>query len=152
MREMLPRRLVNPGVGAACLLLAAAWFSPASWAGCGHLARPDGAFLRLNSLAGLPELMASQGLPATAHLFESGSPERSAPSRPRPCSGPSCSGQVPLPFSTTLATDAPISLWGLLDRPLELGDPPARFAGNPQPSPMRSLLASSIFHPPRLVR
>lgn len=141
MRTLLSQRLVNLGVGAA-VLLTLLWVSPASRAACSHLARPLGDLQQMSSLTGL------QGLMTTAPGLED---RGSFPRRPPPCSGPSCSGQIPLPASTSIATVAPASLWGLLGRPLELGTGPVRFLRDPgQPLP-RSHMTSSIFHPPRPV-
>jgi hypothetical protein len=77
-------------------------------------------------------------------------PVRSRPSRPLPCSGPSCSGKIPLPFSTALSTVENLDHWGL----------PSLDSVDLQGALMRrrmegdgflhlSTIPSRVFHPPR---
>jgi len=135
------------GIGAIALLLIAGPFSNVSWAGCNHLVRStqeleaNSAIWRLDTLIAGPD-WAMGGQP-------NGSPTRSSQPRPAPCSGPSCSGQVPLPVSTTISLSVPIESWGLLSLS-ELASPaPSRFWQD-QDAEFYSLSpACSIFHPPR---
>ncbi len=84
-------------------------------------------------------------------LAASTTPDPSVPATPKPCSGPSCSGQQPGPTAPTVGPVRVLDNWACLapcpevprpgSAPLPLGDR--------RPGPRDSGLA--IFHPPRPV-
>jgi hypothetical protein len=143
MRVPSSRSLVKLAVGALLLLTMSLLPRPAR-AGCSHPARPLGDLRRAGSLAGLDALITG-GTPSQGAL----APTRQLPRRPLPCSGPSCSGQVPLPVSSSIVTLAPADLWGVLGRCSHTGAPPVRFARVEEPRAHVCVITSSIFHPPR---
>jgi hypothetical protein len=148
MRFLLSRQQVRLGIGAILLLLIQGLLAPRpAWAGCNHLVRSNvqkfGAFADLDALitGGVSTGIESDPVGDAA--------ARPKPSRPLPCSGPSCSGRVPSPVSTAVVGAVDLDQWGVLSDSLDIARPPgtAEWAdeslldlpGNP----------SRIFHPPR---
>ena len=121
-----------------------------AWAGCSPFAHSKGQEFR--SFANLDQLITSANSPLSQGDPGQPSPGRSDRGRPLPCSGPSCSGRVPLssPLSSTFSGVDHLSDWGLLS--FESLNP-RRFAvrrhrdGEFLLHP--SLGLSSVFHPPR---
>jgi hypothetical protein len=76
--------------------------------------------------------------------------EQPAPARRMPCSGLSCSSQVPTPASTISPEPEGSDQWGSLGVLVvfEVTSPPV--ATYDQPAPRSTLEKTSIFHPPRV--
>ncbi len=92
-------------------------------------------------------LIATGAMPAPAEPGET--PERPIPGKPRPCSGPSCSGSGGLP-SVPTATIAPASSsWAWTDG-LPAADVPGSLIWPARDARSRPILRpAGIFHPPR---
>src|SRR4051794_41918689 len=107
MRLLSRRLLVRLGIGAIMLLLVLGGLTarPAR-AGCDH---PFGVEIRgAWSAADLDPLITG----GNRALLEGDRP--GTPGRPLPCSGPSCSGRVPLPTSSAPSVIQTLNQWGLL--------------------------------------
>jgi hypothetical protein len=128
--------------GALAVLLIAVLFPGFSWAGCSHLAHSTRDLQRVATLTSLDELITGRDL-------GTGVPVNPSPRQPTPCSGASCSGQIPLPVSTTISTFAPIELWGLLLGTLKPVQRTFQSGWSVQSLPSFSVLPSAVFHPPR---
>jgi hypothetical protein len=136
MRAIPPIRLLKAFVGASLTFLAMALIAPGSVkAGCEH-----------------PSDRPSIGLDAIRLDGPSTTTEQ-AP-RPKPCNGPSCSNKsAPAPTSTSSPQPPPrAELWGALVEPLPISPPDssAKILDGDLERPI--LLATPIFHPPRLPR
>jgi hypothetical protein len=132
--------LFRIGVGAALLLLTQVLCAPrTAEAGCNHLVSSNSP--SYVSLAHLDELITGQ---TPGPLSDSGGPKG-----PPPCSGPSCSGRVPLPISTVLPSVHGLDQWCLLADLLDLTGPPAHFAWMIETPTLPSSDPSLVFHPPR---
>lgn len=143
MRSLLPRMLVRFGAGALLLLLSQVLCAPrTALAGCDHLA--GSGLSAYASLARLDDLITGQ--PAAGQGAVPGHP---GPKRPLPCSGPSCSGRVPLPVSTVLLTLDGLEQWGLLADSLDGSGPSVRSGWIAEPPSRPSRVPSCVFHPPR---
>jgi hypothetical protein len=143
------RQLIRLAIGAVVSLLILGVFTPCqARADCSHgvfsKVEKTHVFSQLDRLADLSAAYSLDG----EHFR--GLPVRSKPARPLPCSGPSCSGKIPLPFSTAFSTVESLDHWGLpnfdsvdLQGPLMQkrieGDSFLYLSTNP----------SRVFHPPR---
>jgi|SRR5271157_189003 len=101
MRFLLSRQQVRLVIAAVMLLLIQGQVEPRpAWAGCNCLVRPNGqqhgASVNLGALIAGRTSTEIESNPA-GHLAT-----RPKPSRPLPCSGPSCSDRVPLPVSASV--------------------------------------------------
>jgi hypothetical protein len=119
-----------------------------AWAGCNDLVRSHGQ--KHGVSASLDALITGR----TSTEIESDPAgdlaTRPKPSRPLPCSGPSCSGRVPLPVSASGVGAVDLVQWAVFSDSLDLVPSPGRtewadesladLPGNP----------SRIFHPPRV--
>ena len=148
MSFLFSRNQVRIGIGAILLLLIQALFAPCpSWAVCNHLvgssAQPAGSFAHLDELitAGNPSMIPSHRV--------GGLPARPGPGRPAPCSGPSCSGRVPLPVSTATTGTAHPHHWGVLGESLDLIRSPGHIECDEEAPPYHSGILLLVFHPPR---
>ena len=148
MSYLFSRNQVRIGIGAILLLLIQAFIAPRpSWAGCnplvGSSTHPARSFAHLDDLitTGNPSMIQSHravGLPA-----------RSGPGRPAPCSGPSCSGRIPLPVSTATTGFANPDQWGVVGESLDMTRSPGRVEYHDDEPPCHSGGLLFIFHPPR---
>ena len=141
MRSISFKRLARLGTGAFLLLLAHGLYAPGSaWATCNHhvTVRSDPSF----NLARLDALIVGDSLKSPL--------EQPAPARRMPCSGLSCSSQVPTPASTISSEPDGSDQWGTLGVlvVLEVTSPPV--TTNDQPIPCSAGEKTSIFHPPRV--
>jgi hypothetical protein len=141
MRSIPFKRLARLGTGAILLLLVHGLYAPGSaWATCNHLVtvRPDPSF----NLARLDALIVGDSVKSPL--------EQPAPARRMPCSGLSCSSQVPAPASTISPEPNGSDQWGTLGVLVvfEVTSPPV--TTNDQPAPRSSAEKTSIFHPPRV--
>jgi hypothetical protein len=145
------KQLARLGIRAIGLLLALGPFAPGSaWAGCSHSAFSKGHESR--TFASLDPLITGANSPLVYGELAQPSPGRSDPRRPLPCSGPSCSGRVPLssPLSTAFSGIDNLSDWGLLS--VDLLAPwrsMVRRHRDGDPLPYPSVELSPVFHPPR---
>jgi hypothetical protein len=135
----------------AIMLLVLALFAPGSaWAGCSHSAFSKGH--EFQKFANLDQLITGANSPMGQGDLTRPSPERSDPGRRLPCSGPSCSGRVPLssPLSTAFSGVDNLSDWGLLSfDSLAPWRSTVRLHRDGAPLPHPSLGLSPVFHPPR---
>jgi hypothetical protein len=141
MRSIPFKRLARLGTGAFLILLAHGLYAPGSaWAACNHLvtARSDPSF----NLARLDALILGDSLKSPR--------EQPAPARRMPCSGLSCSSQVPTPASTTSPEPDGTDQWGIpgVRFVIEVASPPV--TTNDQPVPHSATEKTSIFHRPRV--
>jgi len=145
------KQLARPGIRAVMLLLVLAPFAPGSaWAGCNHAAFSKGH--KFGTLANLDPLITGANSPLVHGDLAQPLPGRSDPGRPLPCSGPSCSGRVPLssPLSTAFSGVDNLSNWGLLS--FDSLDPwrsTVRRHRDGEFLPHPSVRLSPVFHPPR---
>jgi hypothetical protein len=145
------KQLARPGIRAIAMLLVLAPFAPGSaWAACGHVAASRGQESRM--FATLDHLITGVDSPPLHGDLTRPLPGRSNHGRPLPCSGPSCSGRVPLssPLSTAFSSVHNLSDWGLLSfeslPPWRLG---VRRHRDRELLPHPSIGRSPVFHPPR---
>jgi len=148
MRYLFSSNQVRLGIGAALLLLIQALLAPCpAWAGCnplvGSSGHPAGSFAHLDELitAGNPSMIQNHRA--------AGMPARPGPGHPAPCSGPSCSGRVPLPVSTATTGFPNPNHWGVVGEPFGLGQPVGRFECNDEPPAFLRGQSLRVFHPPR---
>jgi len=141
-------RLTRLVIGAClALLIHAHCISQSAQAGCSH---PSGA--RTHQPTGLASLD-----PQILGEFLEASPigqgtDRSRPDRRFPCSGPSCSGNVPLPASPLVLAAERLDQWGTLSNLFGFlpVTPCLTRVSDATPRPIGH--TSSIFHPPRTNR
>jgi hypothetical protein len=145
------KQLTRQGIRATVLLLVLAPFAPGSaWAGCSHSAFSKGHEFR--TFANLDPLITGVNSPLVQGDLVRPLPGRSDPGRPLPCSGPSCSGRVPLssPLSTAFSGVAHLNDWGLLSfGSLAPWQSTVRRNRDGDFLPHPSLRLSPVFHPPR---
>jgi len=114
-----------------------------AWAGCNHLVRSNGqqhgASVNLDALITGRILTEIESDPAT----------RPTPSRPLPCSGPSCSGRVPLPVAASVVGAVNLIQWGVLSDSFDLVPSPGRTEWADESLPDLTGNPSRVFHPPR---
>ena len=110
--------LVRLGIGAIMLLLVLGGLAPRpARAGCDH---PFGVEIRgAWSAAHLDPLITGGGRAMLGHN------RSGVPGRPLPCSGPTCSGRVPLPASSAPSVVQTLEQWGLLPGVFDLSPPVA---------------------------
>jgi hypothetical protein len=124
--------------------------SRSAWADCNHLvtSRSDRSFEfnRLDTLL----LVDSQAALSDDVAQDPRGPGQPRPKRRLPCSGPSCSGRVPLPVSTVAQEREDFDQWGALSARAML--PTESPAGHiiDEPAPRLFEPADPIFHPPRV--
>ena len=144
MRFLLSRQQFRLLIGAVLLLLIQGLLSPRpAWAGCNNLVHSNvqkhGASVNLDALiTGWTSTEISSD-PAT----------RPKPSRPLPCSGPSCSGRVPLPVSASVVGAVDLLQWGVLSNSFDLVPSPGRTVWADESLPDLTGNPARIFHPPR---
>ena len=114
MRFLLSRQQVRLVIGAAMLLLIQGLLAPwSAWAGCNHLVRSHGQNQGASVNLDLDALITGR----TSTEIESDPAgdlaTRPKSSRPLPCSGPSCSGRVPLPVSASMVGAVNLVQWGV---------------------------------------
>jgi len=144
MRFLLSRQQVRLVIGAAMLLsIQGLLASRPAWAGCNHLVRSHGE--KQGASANLDELITGR----TSMEIESDLASRPKPSRPLPCSGPSCSGRVPLPASASVVGAVDLVQWAVLSDSLDLVPSPGRTEWADESLPDLTGNPSRVFHPPR---
>jgi hypothetical protein len=148
MRFLSPRHLVRLGIGAIVLLSLQGVLAPRSArAGCDH---PFGVEIRNAwSAAYLDPLITGDPRSSLEGNLPGGFPGRPGPGRPLPCSGPSCSGRVPLPASTAPSVVRTLDQWGLLPGPFDLASPVAKSCRDEETRSHLPVEPTRIFHPPR---
>jgi hypothetical protein len=153
MRVIFSRKAVKFGIGAILVLMLQGFRGHGSArAECSHFSRSEASLQTSKSLADLSELIT--GRPASAIKVSSHpiAPIDPTPSPPRPCSGPSCSGQVPLPVSSaTFSLRVPIDVLSLVSQILLPVQHSVRCDGNSREISPSPDLVSSVFHPPRVI-
>ena len=102
MRFLLSRQQVRLVIGAVMPLLIQGSFAPwSAWAGCNHLVRSNGQ--KHGAFVNLDDALITGRTSTEIESDPAGDlATRPKPSRPLPCSGPSCSGRVPLPVSASV--------------------------------------------------
>ena len=149
MTILLPWRLTKSGAWAALLLALGFCAAPASaWAGCGHLVttRSDRA-AKLHQfddliLGNSPSSPGQNGGESPAGL--------PGPPRRLPCSGPSCSNNVPpLPVSTLSSNPDGRDRWGSLAVAAVVDNTGVYSRTLDEPSLAPASEKPAIFHPPR---
>ncbi len=85
----------------------------------------------------------------TSTEIESDLATRPKPSRPLPCSGPSCSGRVPLPVSASVVGAVNPVQWGVLSDSFDLVPSPGTTEWADESLPDLTVNPSRVFHPPR---
>ncbi len=148
MRFLLSRQQVRLLIGELMLLSIQGLVMPRpAWAGCSNLvhshAQNHGALVNLDALI--------TGWTATER---GGDPvvdlsTRHKPSRRLPCSGPSCTGRVPLPASATGVGAVDPVQWGVLPNSFELVPSPGRKEWADESLADLTGHPSLVFHPPR---
>ncbi len=148
MRFLLSRQRVRLVIGAALLLWIQGLLAPRpAWAGCNNLVHSN-----------VPKLGASVNLDAliigrVSMEIESNAggdlPTLPKPSRPLPCSGPSCSGRVPLPVSASVVGAVDLVQWAVLSNSLDLVPSPGRTEWADESLADLTGAPSRVFHPPR---
>ncbi|ODU02636.1 MAG: hypothetical protein ABS79_00065 [Planctomycetes bacterium SCN 63-9] len=146
-------RLMRLGIGACLALLIQALLcaNHSVQAGCSHYAHSR--IQQLSELSRLdPQILSGLLNPDSAALPDPSDSEPTRPDRRFPCSGPSCSGHVPLPaVPGGLAVADRLDQWGNLSSLFGFSPltPRVHHAADRTPRPI--ILADSIFHPPRSV-
>ena len=148
MRFLLSRQQVRLLIGAVMLLLIQGLLAPRpAWAGCNHLVRSNsqkhGASVNLDALITGWTSTEIESDPAGDLAT------RPKPSRPLPCSGPSCSGRVPLPVSASVVGAVDLVQWGVLSDSFDLVPSPGRTEWADESFPDLTGNPSRVFHPPR---
>jgi hypothetical protein len=148
MRFWSSRQHVRSLIGAVLLLLIQGPLAPRlAWAGCNDLAHSNtqkhGAWVHLDALVTGWTSTEIDSSPAgdLATLPK--------PSRPLPCSGPSCSGRVPLPVSASVAGAMDLLQWGLLSDAFDLVPSTGRTEWVDESLPDLTGNPARVFHPPR---
>jgi hypothetical protein len=145
------KQLARSGIRAMVMLLVLAPFAPGSArAGCGHFALSKGQESR--TFANLDRLITGANSWSVPGDLAGPLPGRHDPGRPIPCSGPSCSGRVPLssPVSTAFSGVDNLSDWGLLSfESLAPWRSTVRRHRDCEFLPHPYMGLSPVFHPPR---
>jgi hypothetical protein len=142
MRLLSRFSLVRLGIGAALLLVVSGGLTPRpAQAGCEH---PFGVEIRTAWSADHLDPLITGRARASLDGNRPGSP-----GRPQPCSGPSCSGRIPLPASTAPSVVQTLDQWGLLPGLFDLSPPVADGCRDNEPLFCLPAAPSRIFHPPR---
>ena len=144
------KQLARPRTRAIVLLVLALFAPGSAWAGCSHSTFSKGHEFR--TFANLDQLITGANSPMGQGDLTRPSPGRSDPGRRLPCSGPSCSGRVPLssPLSTSFSGVDNLSDWGLLSfDSLAPRRSTVRRHRDGDLLPHPSLGLSPVFHPPR---
>ena len=110
----------------------------------GSEARGDCAQDSRHRVAFAADLMASDAAPGSM-------PEATAPrpERPKPCNGPSCSGNPATPGTTATLVPPSADAWGILVSPVQLPTPPSTARPDEDEAAPSDPARSAIFHPPR---
>jgi hypothetical protein len=142
------RQNVRLLIGAVLLPLIEGLLAPGpAWAGCNNLVHSDiqkqGAWVHLDALVTGWTSTEIENAPAgdLATLPK--------PSRPLPCSGPSCSGRVPLPVSASVVSAVDRLQWGMLSDAFDLVPSPGRTEWVDETLPDLTGNPARVFHPPR---
>ena len=147
MRFLLSRRQVRLLIGAAMLLLIQGTHAPA---GLGGMQQPCS--FECSETRGIVNLDALiTGWTSTEIESDPAGDlsTRPKPSRPLPCSGPSCSGRVPLPVSASVVGAVDPVQWGVLSDSFDLVPSPGRTEWADESLPDLTVNPSPVFHPPR---
>jgi len=145
MRFLLSRQQVQLLIGAMLLLSIQGLLAPRpAWAGCNQLVHSN-TQKQLGASANLDALIT--GWTSTEILSDPAT--RPKPSRPLPCSGPSCSDRVPLPVSASVVGAVDLVQWAVLSDSLDLVLMPVRTEWADQRFPDLTGHPSRVFHPPR---
>ena len=148
MRPNRFERLTRWGAGALMLLLVHGLGAPRSaGAGCNHLVVSKSE--RLLDFNQLDALVAGGSPALQSDDLARDPPGDRGSERPTPCSGPGCSGQVPMPVPTAIQAPEGPDQWGTLSVPVILpaASPLDRLTDEHPPDSSRQ--ESSVFHPPR---
>ncbi len=148
MRFLLSRQRVRLLIGAMLLLSIQGLLAPRpAWAGCNQLVHSN--IQKLGASVNLDALIT--GWTSTEISSDPGGDlaTRPKPSRPLPCSGPSCSGHVPLPVSASVVGAVDLVQWAVLSASLDLVPSPGRTEWADESLPDLTGNPSRVFHPPR---
>jgi hypothetical protein len=118
-----------------------------AWAGCNNLVHSK--IQKHRAWVNLDTLITGWTSTAIESTLAGDLATRPKPSRPLPCSGPSCSGRIPLPVSASVVGAVDLLQWGLLSDSFDLLPSPGRteWADESLPDPTGN--PALIFHPPR---
>ncbi len=148
MRFLLSRQRVRLVIGAALLLLIQGLLAPRpSWAGCNNLVHSNGH--KLGPSGNLAALIIGRVSREIENEAAGDLASRSRPSRPLPCSGPSCSGRVQLPVSTSVVCAVDLVEWAVLSNSLDLVPSPGSTEWADESLADLTGTPSRVFHPPR---
>jgi hypothetical protein len=148
MRLLLSRQQFRLLIGAVMPLLIQGLLAPRpAWAGCNNLVHSNiqkhGASVNLDTL--ITGWTSTEIESDPAGDLET----RPKPTRPLPCSGPSCSGRVPLPVSASVVGAVDLLQWGMLSDPFDLVPSPGKTVWADEGLPDLTGNPSRVFHPPR---
>jgi len=148
MRFLSSRQQVRMLIGAVMLLWIQGVLAPRpAWAGCNNLVHSNvhklGVSVNLDSLIIGRASMEIESDPAGDLAT------RPQPSRPLPCSGPSCSGRVPLPVSASVVGAVDLVQWAVLSDSLDMVPSPGRTEWADESFPDLTGNPPRVFHPPR---
>ncbi len=148
MKFLLSRQQVRLAIGAILVLSIQVLGAPRSvWAGCNHLVRSNqqihGGSDDLDALV--------TGWTSTEHstAFWAGHSTYPQPAPFAPCSGPSCSRQVPVPVSANVVGAFDLVHWALLAESIDLVWSLDRSESTEERLPAPLANPSRVFHPPR---
>jgi hypothetical protein len=146
MRSTSRTHRVRLGIGATLLLSVLGGLAPRpARAGCDH---PFGVEIRNAwSAARLDPLIT--GGSRTLTWLEGNRP--GSPWRELPCSGPSCSGRVPMPTQAAPSVVQTLDDWGVLPGRFDPSPPGAEACRGDEPLSHPPAEPSRIFHPPRFM-
>jgi hypothetical protein len=144
MRSTSRRHLVRLGIGAALLLSVLGAFTPRpAHAGCDH---PFGVGIRNAWSAAQLDPLITGGSRTSLEGKRPGSSGRELP-----CSGPSCSGRVPMPTQAAPSVVQTLDDWCLLPGLFDLSPPGAEACRDGERLSHLPAVPSRIFHPPRFM-
>ncbi len=148
MRFLLSRQRFRLLIRVALLLLIQGALAPRPvWAGCNNLAHSNGQQHRAS--VNLDALIIGRVSLEIESSAASNLAARRNPSRPLPCSRPSCSGRVPLPASASVPGTVDRVQWAAFSDPLDLVPSPGRRKWADATFPDLTTNPSRVFHPPR---
>jgi hypothetical protein len=120
-------------------------------ASCGHLVGHQSALDNVRLLAALDEILPVTTLAPSQTVQAYHFPAQSIPSQPLPCSGTSCSSQVPSPIPTTVIQVQVFDHWGVIECRKELVYEPSRREWDDTIVVLYRGDSQSVFHPPRVL-
>jgi len=118
-----------------------------AWAGCNNLVHSN--VHRLGVSVSLDSLIIGRASMEIESDSASDLATRPQPSRPLPCSGPSCSGRVPLPVSASVVGAVDLAQWAVLSDSLDMVPSPGRTEWADESFPDLTGNPPRVFHPPR---